>query len=134
MSIRVLLADDHDDFRKSLRNFLEACHDFIVVAEANSGVQALRMAHELQPDVAVLDVRMKELNGILTIKPLIACSPKTAVLMLSICSEGTYVARARRAGAKGYLHKSSAENTVAEAIRTVHEGGLYFTTDRQSAL
>src|SRR5688572_20344094 len=103
MAIRVLLVDDHDEFRQSLRTFLETCADFRIVGEANSGAQALLMARQLKPDVAVLDVRMKELSGIRAIKPLLLCSPGTAVLMLSICDDDSYVIRARRAGAKGYL-------------------------------
>ena len=132
MSIRVLLADDHDEFRQTLRNFLEACADLVVVAEAASGVEALNLAKETRPDVAVLDVRMKELNGLLTIKPLLLCSPETAILMLSICDDETYVLHARRAGAKGYVHKSSAEETVADAIRAVHAGKLYFNVARRT--
>src|SRR6185503_17419759 len=87
MSIRILLADDHTLMRQGLRHILEGHPDFDIVAEASSGIEAVEAAREHRPDVAIVDVAMKELNGIEATSQILKNSPHTAVVMLSMYSD-----------------------------------------------
>jgi DNA-binding NarL/FixJ family response regulator len=106
--IRILLADDHTVMRRGLRLLLEQQADFQVVGEAEDGRQAVDLAASLHPGVAVLDIGMPLLNGIEATRQIIAAAPAIAVVVLSMHSDETYVLRALKAGAKGYLLKNSA--------------------------
>jgi DNA-binding NarL/FixJ family response regulator len=121
------LADDHNLFRQGLRRILESQSDFEVVAEAASGLEAINHAAETQPDIAIVDIAMKELNGIEATAQLLRQSPKTAVLILSMYSDERYVIRAVRAGARGYLLKDTVEEGLVQAIRQVNEGQAFFS-------
>lgn len=125
--IRVLLVDDHTILRQGLRHILMQSPDFEVVAEASSGVQAVEQAAKLKPDVAIMDIAMKELNGIEATRQLLRTSPGTAVLVLSMYSDEPYVIKATRAGARGYLLKETVEEDLLQAVRAVHSGQTYFS-------
>ncbi|MBV6434136.1 MAG: Oxygen regulatory protein NreC [Bryobacteraceae bacterium] len=127
MPIRILLADDHRLFRAGMRRILEENPDLLVVAEASSGSEAVEQAKLHLPDVAVIDISMKELNGIEAIERILRQSPQTGVLVLSMHSDERYVIRAVRAGAQGYLLKDSVEEGLLEAIESVHHGKPYFS-------
>ena len=127
MSIRILLADDHNLFRQGVQRILANQEGFEVVAEASSGLQAIEMAKEHQPDVAVVDIAMQELNGIEATAQLLKHSPKTAVLILSMYSDERYVIRAVKAGARGYLLKDTLEEGLIEAIQQVNAGQPFFS-------
>jgi DNA-binding NarL/FixJ family response regulator len=124
---RILLADDHTLLRQGLRRILENHSGMVVVAEANSGAEAVRLAGEHRPDVAIVDVAMKELNGIEATSQILKNSPHTAVVMLSMYSDERYVMRAVRAGARGYLLKDTLEEGLIEAVLAVHHGQAYFS-------
>ena len=126
-AIRLLLADDHNLFRQGLRRILEEQPGFEVVDDVSSGLEAIESAKRHQPDIAVLDIAMKELNGIETTTQLIRHSPQTAVLILSMYSDERYVNRAVRAGARGYLLKDTVEEDLIEAIRQIHKGQPFFS-------
>jgi two-component system, NarL family, response regulator NreC len=126
-TIRILLADDHTVMRSGLRLLLERQPDFTVVAEAEDGRQAVALATELKPDVVVIDVAMPNLNGIEATRQIAAALPRTAVVVLSMHSDETYVLRALRNGAKGYLLKDSAEADLIQAVRTVAGGKSFFS-------
>lgn len=126
-SIRILLADDHHLFRQGLRRILEEQEGLDVVAEASSGLEALDKAKHFRPDVAIVDIAMKELNGIETTAQLLKQLPATAVLILSMYNDERYVNRAVRAGARGYLLKDTLEEELIEAVRQVHAGGTFFS-------
>lgn len=111
MKTRILLADDHVVMRSGLRMVLEKHEDLEVVGEADDGRQAVALAEALSPDVAVIDVSMPHLNGIDAAKQIAAKNPKTAIVILSMNSDETYVLRALKSGAKAYLLKDSAEAT-----------------------
>jgi DNA-binding NarL/FixJ family response regulator len=127
MSVKLLLADDHTLMRQGLRHILESQPDFDIVAEANSGIEAVEAAREHKPDVAVVDVAMKELNGIEAAAQILKNSPRTAVVMLSMYSDERYVTRAVKAGARGYVLKNSAGEELIQAIQAVQRGGAFFS-------
>ena len=127
MPIRIEIADDHAILRQGLRRILEDHSNFKVVAEAASGLEAIELAQMYHPDVAVVDIGMKELNGIEATAQIIRRSPETAVLILSMHSDERYVVRAVRAGARGYLLKDSVEEDLIRAIELVHDGKSFFS-------
>ncbi|MEQ1946961.1 MAG: response regulator transcription factor [Bryobacteraceae bacterium] len=128
-SIRILLADDHNVMRRGLRMLLESQPGFTVVAEAADGVTACDEALAAKPDVAVLDVAMPRLSGIDTARRITEHLPDTAVIILSMHSDESYVLRALKAGAKGYLLKDSAEGDLVQAIQAVAEGRSFFSPE-----
>jgi two-component system response regulator NreC len=125
--IRVLLADDHAVVRKGLRFLLERQADMEVVGEAADGREAVRLAEELQPTVAVMDIGMPQLNGIEAAAQIAKRSPQTSVIMLSVHADETYLLRALSAGAKGYLLKDSAEDDLVRAVQVVAQGKPFFS-------
>jgi len=127
MAIRILLADDHMLMRQGLRHILEQRADFDVVAEASSGIEAVEAARQHRPDVAIVDVGMKELNGIEATAQILKHSPQTAVLILSMYSDERYVVRGVKSGARGYVLKNSAGEELIQAIQAVHQGMAYFS-------
>jgi two-component system, NarL family, response regulator NreC len=127
--IRVLVADDHTIIRSGLRLLLERQGGFEVVAEASDGRQAVDLAERERPDVVMLDIGMPNLNGIEATKQIMAKLPQVKVIVLSMHSDETYVLKALRAGARGYLLKDSAESDIMNAIRAVQEGKAYFSPE-----
>lgn len=125
--IRILIADDHSIVRKGLRSTLEEEPDYKVVGEAANGREAVRIAEQLVPDVAIVDIGMPQLNGIEATNQIQKLSPKTRVLILSMHSDETYILRALTAGAKGYLLKDTAENDILAAVHAVVQGKAYFS-------
>ena len=125
--IRILLADDHHLFRQGLRRILDGQPEFEIVAEAGTGLEAIDLAKQHSPDVAVLDIAMKELNGIEATAQILRHAPGTAVLILSMYSDERYVIRAVKAGARGYLLKDTLEEGLIQAIQDVHAGKAYFS-------
>jgi two-component system, NarL family, response regulator NreC len=127
MPIRIMLADDHTLLRQGLRRIIDSDPELTVVAEAGSGTEAISLAELHRPDVAVMDIAMKELNGIEAAMQIQRRSPDTAILILSMFSDDRYVMRAVRAGARGYLLKDSVEDDLLKAIRATHAGHSYFS-------
>jgi two-component system, NarL family, response regulator NreC len=127
MPTRILLADDHTLMRQGLRHILESRADFDIVAEAASGIEAVEAARLHQPDVAIIDVAMKEMNGIDATAQIVKHCPSTAVLILSMYSDERYVLRAVKAGARGYLLKNSAGEELIHAIHEVQKGRSFFS-------
>jgi two-component system response regulator NreC len=127
MPIKVLLGGEHTILRQGLRRILATDPEFEVVAEASSGAQAAKLAEGWLPDVAVVDIGMQMSNGIEATTQILRRSPRTAILILSIFSEDHCVARAVKAGARGYLLKDSVEEELLHAIRLVHSGHSFFS-------
>ena len=125
--IQILLADDHSVMRTGLRLVLERQEDFQVVAEASDGREAVALAQQHKPDVVVMDVTMPNLNGIEASRQIGSALPQTAIVMLSMHSDESYVLRALKAGARGYLLKESAESDLIAAVRAVHAGKAFFS-------
>lgn len=118
----IVLADDHGVVRNGFRLILSAQEDMEVIGEAANGRQAVEVCTELQPDVAVMDVTMPELNGIEATRRIAELSPRTRVLALSMHKDSVYVREILRAGAKGYLLKDSGESDLLAAVRAVASG------------
>ena len=120
--IRVLVADDHAIVRTGIRHVLETEPGFTVVGEASNGAEALALALELAPDVAVLDISMPGVSGLQIAAELRAALPDTRILMLSMHDNTEYVLESLKAGVHGYLLKDSAAAELARRIRAVVAG------------
>jgi two-component system response regulator NreC len=125
--IRILLADDHKLMRSGLRVLLEQQVDCMVVGEASDGREAVALANSVKPDVLVMDIGMPSLNGIEAAAQITQSHPEIAIVMLSMHSDESYVLRALKAGAKGYLLKDSAESDLQRAVHAVAEGKSFFS-------
>ncbi len=127
--IRILIADDHKLFRRGLRQTIEDAEGLMVEDEASNGAEVLTKIAQKFYNVVVLDISMPGSNGLDILKQIRDSSPKTAVLMLSMHSEGQFAVRAFKAGASGYLTKESDEEDIIRAIRKASQGGRYVTPD-----
>jgi DNA-binding NarL/FixJ family response regulator len=127
LNIRVLVADDHAIVREGLGIMLGNQPDMEVVGLATNGREAIRMVDQYQPDVAVMDISMPELNGIEAIQQMLPRHPRMKVIVLSIHETKPYVYRALKAGANGYLIKETAGLEVVEAVRAVYRGERYLS-------
>jgi len=122
----ILLADDHPMFRQGLRALLER-EGFDVVGEASDGHEAVRMARQLNPTIAVLDIGMPLLNGIEAARDIHKQASDTEVVLLTMYEEEAYVLEALRAGIRGYVLKAQAANDLLGAIREVQRGAVYLS-------
>ena len=120
--IRVLVADDHDLFRRGLMEVLEQEDDIIVVGEARNGQQAIERAGELSPDVVFMDLNMLGQNGIEATAYLTQKWPDLKVLVLTVSEEPADLYRALSVGARGYVLKISDPQEIIDALRQVHQG------------
>jgi DNA-binding NarL/FixJ family response regulator len=125
--IRILLADDHTIVRHGLRRMLEERPEWQVVAEACDGREAIRLAEQNNPDVAIIDVAMPLLNGIETTRQLVRRVPGLKVLVLSMHVDEVYVTQILKAGATGYLLKDSADTDLFQAVAAVAKGQSFFS-------
>jgi DNA-binding NarL/FixJ family response regulator len=126
-AIRVLVADDHAIVRTGIRHVLETEPGFTVVGEASNGAEALALALELAPDVAVLDISMPGVSGLQAAAELRSRCPDTRVLILSMHDNTEYVLESLRAGVHGYLLKDNAAAELGAAIRAVCRGESFFS-------
>lgn len=124
--IRVLLAEDNAPFRKSLKTLIELKGDIEVVGEAKDGLEAVRMAKKLQPNVVVTDIAMPRLNGLQASRQIVENSPTTRVLILSAHADAEYIKQSVLCGASGYLIKQSSPQVLAQAVREVFKGNSFF--------
>jgi len=127
MKIRVLVADDYAIIRDGLRIMLGNQPDMEVVGTAANGREAIQLVDEHEPDVAVMDISMPELNGIEAIQQMLPRHPHVKVVVLSIHETKPYVYRALKAGVKGYLIKETAGQEVVAAVRAVYRGERYLS-------
>jgi DNA-binding NarL/FixJ family response regulator len=126
MTIRVLVADDHPIVRGGLTALLDSLPDIEVAGVAADGREAVRLAVTERPDVALLDLRMPELDGIAATRELARVAPEVAVLVLTMLDDDDSVFAAMRAGARGYLVKGVEQDDIARAIRSVASGEAIF--------
>ena len=121
--IRVLLADDHQLMRQGVRRILEGESDIQVVGEASDGLEVQRMAHELQPDVILMDVSMGVVDGISATRELLRQAPWMKIVMLTMHSHDGHLFQALQAGATGYILKTAGADQVLNAVRAAAAGG-----------
>jgi DNA-binding NarL/FixJ family response regulator len=120
--IRLVVVDDHEMVRYGLRSLLEAEADMVVVGEAGTGEEAVRMAHELRPDVMLLDVKLTNMDGPEVCRRVLSVSPEIAVVMLTSYTQEGVVLQSLAAGAKGYVVKDIELAQLKSAIRSVYRG------------
>jgi len=123
----VLIADDHPLIRSGMRALLERDGEFQVVAEAPDGYRAIELALEHKPDLILLDVAMPRLAGTDAAQHISEKLPNSRIIIVSMHSDESYVLRALKAGARGYLLKASPEADVLAAARAVAAGNAYFS-------
>jgi len=123
--ITVLLADDHAVLRAGLRMLLENQPDMTVIGEADDGLAALRLVHELAPHVLLLDVSMPGMDGLQALRAIRADAPQCRVLLLTMHEEEAILRQALQAGAAGYVLKQSAEAELLTAIRAAARGEAF---------
>jgi DNA-binding NarL/FixJ family response regulator len=127
MSIRIVIADDYRMFREGLRNLLEKEQDFKIIGEADDGRTAVKLAIELSPDVILMDINLKDLNGIQATRQIISHRPSAKIIGLSMHTAIQFVTEMLSAGVKGYLLKDSAIEELKQGIRTVAGGDVYLS-------
>jgi DNA-binding NarL/FixJ family response regulator len=125
--MKILLADDHKITRQGLRSLLEKEPDMEVVAEAEEGRTAVRLANELKPDVVIMDVTMPDLNGMEATRQIVGRLSAVKVIALSMHSDALFVTEMLKSGVRGYLLKDCAFEELAGAIRSVVEGKTYLS-------
>jgi two-component system response regulator NreC len=126
MTVRVVLAEDHQMFRQALGQVL-AQNGVTLLGEAGDGREAVELVQELEPSIVVMDISMPRLNGIEATTQIRAATPQTHVIMLSRFAEQSQVVRALKAGADGYLLKNDAVDELLIAINAVNRGDIYIS-------
>ncbi len=122
MSIRILLVDDHSLFRSGIKSLLEGQQDFEVVGEASDGLEGVKRAKQLKPDIVLLDLHMPGTSGLEALKMLVEESPEIAVLMLTVSEDAHDLIQALRSGARGYLLKNIEIDFLVDSIRRAIQG------------
>ncbi len=126
--IRLLIADDHQVMLDGLVSIIEKADDISVAATASNGKEVLHLIAENGIDVALLDINMPELNGVETCKKLSRKYPHVKVVALSMYKKSSYIQRMLQFGAKGYILKDDRADEILDAVRQVHQGHLYFSS------
>ncbi|MBP6611660.1 MAG: response regulator transcription factor [Paludibacter sp.] len=126
--IKVFIVDDHEIIREGLKKILKEESDFVVVAEAQDGVEALEKIQHTDCDIMLLDMNMPGRSGIDLLSDLKIVKPQLHILVLSIHPEDKFALRTLKAGASGYLCKDTALDELVIAIRKIHSKGRYLST------
>ena len=127
--VRVLVADDHAIVRRGLRSLVQSQPGWEVCAEASNGREALEMVGQLAPDVAIVDIGMPVLNGLETTRRIVQTYPRTQVLILTMHQSDEVVREVLKAGARGYVLKSDADQHLIYAIETLLQQKPFLTSD-----
>lgn len=127
MTIRVVLADDHQIVRHGLRSLLATEPDMEVVGEADNGRAVIKLVQDLSPEVVIMDISMPDLNGIEATRQILAESPGIKIIALSMHSDSLFVLNMLKAGASGYLLKDCALEELVKAVRTVMARKTYLS-------
>jgi DNA-binding NarL/FixJ family response regulator len=125
MSLRILIADDHSIVREGLAALMEKEPDMEVVAKASTGLEALKLALELRPDIIVMDITMPDMSGIEATRLIVSNIGRIPILALSMESDRRFVVEILKAGATGFVQKDSAYAELTTAIRAVAAGETY---------
>jgi len=134
MEKRIIIIDDHPIVRKGFAQLINREKDLKVVGEAEDQQSAREIIEKTNPDLALVDLTLKESDGLELIKDITVLYPKIKTLVISLHDERVYAERALRAGAKGYIMKSEATENVMTAIRQVLKGSIYLSGDMQERI
>jgi DNA-binding NarL/FixJ family response regulator len=127
-SVRILIADDHELFRRGIAAELTQVPGWVVAADAANGRDAAAVAAELKPDIIVLDLTMPELNGLEAARKIIAADPAARILILTAHESEQVVREVLSAGARGYVLKSDAGRVLVAAVQALLDGRYFFTS------
>ena len=127
MSIKIVLADDHEIVRSGLRSMLEKQSRIEVIGEAKDGRTTVQLTEKLRPDVVIMDISMPDMNGIDATYQIVSMGLDVKIIALSMHTDREFVAEMLKAGASGYLLKDSAFKELKHAIQTVYEGHVYLS-------
>lgn len=119
MSVNILIADDHEVVRRGVRALIESRPDWRICGEASTGEEALRLAHELKPDIVVVDIGMPQLNGIEVARKMRYTVPRAEILLLTMSDSEQLIREGLEAGARGYVLKSDAGGDLVIAIEAL---------------
>jgi DNA-binding NarL/FixJ family response regulator len=119
---RVVIADDHSLFREGVASLIARSDDIVLVGEAATGAEALRLTEELLPDIVLMDINMPDMDGIAATRAIVQCCPHVGILMLTMFEDDESVFSALQAGARGYVLKDADRGTLLRAIRAVARG------------
>lgn len=128
-SVRILIADDHAIVRRGLRALLESHAGWEVCGEASNGLEAVHSVEQLHPDVAIVDIAMPELNGLEATRQILSISPHTEILILTMHESEGVVEAVLKAGARGYVLKSDADQSLLAAVETLLEHKPFLTSN-----
>jgi len=124
--LRILVVDDHDDFRSGLEALVSATDSTVLAGSARNGLDAVHIALDLQPDVVLMDLHMPQLNGIEATERIVTSSPHIGVLVLTMMEDDESVFAAVRAGARGYLLKGARRAEIVRSVEAVGAGDVIF--------
>lgn len=133
-TVSILIADDHAVVRRGLRALLETQHGWRVTVEVSNGREAAEKAEKSQPDLAILDISMPDLNGLDAAALISKTSPRTKILILTMHSDEELIRKTLKAGARGYLLKSDAERDLINAVEALLHGKTFFTAAASDVL
>lgn len=134
MSIKVMIVDDHNLVREGLKAVFEQGDEVDVVGEAGSGEEAIELVEQLDPDVILMDISMPGMNGIQATKVIRDAHPDAKIVILTMLDQEGYVYEAIKAGATGYMLKSTSSDELVNAIQTVYEGKALLHPDATAQL
>jgi DNA-binding NarL/FixJ family response regulator len=126
LPIRIILADDHEIFRDGFRVMLKKQTSIILEGEAANGEELVKLAHDVNPDVIITDIKMPKLDGVMATKQLLNELPHIGVIALSMFDEEHLIIDMLEVGAKGYLLKNAHKNEIIAAVQAVAKGQTYF--------
>ena len=129
--IKVMIVDDHPLLRQGLRVLIERRSRFVVCAETDNAPEAISLAVQHSPQIAIVDIALRSTNGIELTKALCARLPGIKILVISMLDEMVYADRALRAGAKGFMMKDSAPDALVAALEAITAGGTYLSADQK---
>ena len=132
--MKILIADDHDIVRRGLRQLLTAQAGWEICAEARTGNEAVELAKRFEPQVAIMDISMPQLNGLEATRTICKLLPKTKVVILTMHFSDQLIAEVIKAGASGYVLKSDAGSELVAAVQSVTNSGSYFSAQVASTL
>ncbi len=123
--IKILIADDHAMFRQGLRKVLSLERDMEIVGEAENGVEAIQLAKKLKPDIVIMDIKLPQINGLEATQMIKKVEPDIGIIILSMYEDEAHILEGVQSGASGYMLKRLPVEELAQAIRTVHEKGVF---------